>query len=98
MKAGPAWWLWVVLVATAVTGPAVAVKVSADRTDRSVEQARIAAETAQRESELVWCGVVTVLDDGYREPAPGSPPLTERGEKIARGIAAVRLKYECPPN
>lgn len=97
-RGGPAWYLWAVLAVTSVVGPAMAVKVSADRTDRAVRDTRVAVEEAQRESDLVWCGVVTVLDDGYRDPAPGSPPLTERGKRIAEGIAAVRLKYDCPPN
>jgi hypothetical protein len=88
---GPAWYLWLVLAVTSVAGPAVAVKVSGDRTDRAVAAARAAQRESQRESELVWCRVITVL------LSPNSPPTTQRGKEIAEGIAAVRMKYRCPP-
>jgi len=79
--AGPAWYLWLVLIVTAVVGPVVAIRISAAN---------------QRQSEQAWCGLFSVLNEGYTEPPPaGSPPLTARGKKIAVALAEIRTTYRC---
>jgi hypothetical protein len=81
-----------VLAVTSVGGPAVAMKVSQD----NLRAAEAAVKKAQRDSELAWCGVITVVDDAARNPE--SPPTTPFGRDLAAGIAAVRAKYQCPPS
>lgn len=87
-------YLWVVLTFTIVAAQASGIYVSRRNLDASEQKLR----DAQHQSEQAWCGVITVIDDGYRNPVPGAPPLTPRGRKIAEGIAEIRLKYRCPPS
>lgn len=79
-EARPGWRLWMVFVITAVTGAGGSIGVS---------------RYNQHQSEQAWCDVVTVLNEAYTDPDPGSPPLTTRGERLARGIAKVARKYHC---
>lgn len=92
MTGRPGWYLWAVLAVTSVAGPAVAVKVSQD----NLRAAEAAVKQAQRESELAWCGVITVVDDAARNPK--SPPATQFGRDLAAGIADIRKRYQCPPS
>lgn len=78
--ARPAWYVYLVVMLTAVMAAGASI---------------LSSKHDQRESEQVWCDVVTVLDDAYTNPDPGSPPLTARGERLAKGIAAVGRKYDC---
>jgi hypothetical protein len=79
--AGPAWYLWLVLIVTAVAGPVIAIRISSAN---------------QRQSEQAWCGLLSVLNEGYTEPAPaGTPPLTARGKKIAVALAEIQNTYRC---
>jgi hypothetical protein len=48
--------------------------------------------TVVRLSERKWCELVSTLDAGYGEPVAGSPPLNERGKKIARDIHDLRIR------
>lgn len=48
---------------------------------------RVAAQAGQR-----WCGIVTTLDDAYRQ----TPPQTPAGRKIARDIRQLRADFDCP--
>ena len=52
----------------------------------------IYSNEAARQSEQRWCGVVTTLDDAYRQ----SPPQTPAGQKIARDIRQLRADFGCP--
>lgn len=74
------WWLMVVALVYVVLAPTVSIAISSYN---------------QRQSEKAWCDVVSTLDDAYRNPDPGSPPLTARGKKIADGISRVRVQYHC---
>jgi hypothetical protein len=76
--ARPGWYWWAVMAVTAVAGPSIAIGISRHN---------------QRQSEQVWCDVITVMDDAYRDPA--APPTSEVGRKIAAGIARVRAAYHC---
>lgn len=50
------------------------------------------ANAAARQSEQRWCGVVSTLDDAYRE----TPPQTPAGQKIATNIRRLRADFGCP--
>ena len=98
LAVAPAWYLWLVLAVTAVGGPALAIKISGDnqrRSEAALAAQQQEADRRQRQSERAWCGLFTVLEEGYTAPAPGSPPLTVRGQRIAKGIAEVRGTYRC---
>ncbi|MGJ3230073.1 hypothetical protein [Micromonospora sp. RV43] len=43
------------------------------------------------QSERQWCGVVTTMDDAYRQ----TPPQTPAGRKIAKDIAQLRIDFGC---
>lgn len=47
---------------------------------------------AAHESERKWCGVVSTMDDAYRD----TPPQTPTGRKIAADIARLRADFGCP--
>ncbi|MEU8334789.1 hypothetical protein [Micromonospora tulbaghiae] len=55
------------------------------------ERAERRAEQIDRESNRRWCGVVTTLDDAYRQ----TPPQTPAGKKIAKDIAELRIEFGC---
>lgn len=76
----PGWYWWAVMAVTAVIGPALAITISSYQ---------------RRESERAWCEVITVLDEGYRNPDPNLPPLNPRGERLRDGIIHVGRKYHC---
>ena len=44
-----------------------------------------------RENQRQWCGVVTTMDDAYRQ----TPPQTPAGRKIATDIAQLRVEFGC---
>ncbi|MEU6387665.1 hypothetical protein ABZ847_29375 [Streptomyces bauhiniae] len=46
-----------------------------------------AAQSVQR-----WCGVVSTLDDAYRQ----APPQTPTGRQIADDIRRLRADFNCP--
>ncbi|MEV4212911.1 hypothetical protein [Micromonospora sp. NPDC049662] len=52
----------------------------------------IYSNEAARQSERRWCGVVSTLDDAYRQ----TPPQTPAGLKIARDIRQLRADFGCP--
>jgi len=52
----------------------------------------IYSNEAARQSEQRWCGVVSTLDDAYRQ----TPPQTPAGQKIARDIRQLRADFGCP--
>lgn len=52
------------------------------------------ANKVARDSQRQWCGVVTTLDDAYRQ----TPPQTPAGRKIAADIRRLRGEFDCPPS
>ena len=50
------------------------------------------ANKVARDSQRQWCGVVTTLDDAYRQ----TPPQTPAGKKIATDVAELRARFGCP--
>lgn len=60
----------------------------------SAAAAMVYANRAARDSEHKWCGIVTTLDDAYRETPPQSPA----GRRIAVDLAELRREFDCPPS
>lgn len=54
--------------------------------------ALIVALHANAESDRKWCSVVSTLDDAWAE----SPPATDSGRNLARDIADLRRRLDCP--
>ncbi|MDG4809948.1 hypothetical protein O7634_24620 [Micromonospora sp. WMMD1120] len=52
----------------------------------------IYSNEAARQSERKLCGVVSTLDDAYRQ----TPPQTPAGQKIARDVRQLRAEFGCP--
>jgi hypothetical protein len=49
-----------------------------------------------RRSEQKFCALIVAQDDGYNAPVPaGTPPLTERGRRIAEAIHRLRQDLAC---
>ncbi|WP_431895888.1 hypothetical protein [Micromonospora haikouensis] len=71
------WRVLVVVLLTAVLGLGLALAV---------------ALRALHVAQLRSCGVVTALDDAYRD----APPQTPTGRQIADQVAALRDTYDCP--
>lgn len=54
------------------------------------------AGIAVRLSERKFCSLMVILDEGYSAPvSPGTPPLSERGQRIASAIADLRRSLHC---
>lgn len=49
------------------------------------------ANRVARESERRWCGLITTLDDAYRE----HPPQSDAGRQVAADIAHLRIDLGC---
>ncbi|MEU4367565.1 hypothetical protein [Micromonospora chersina] len=54
--------------------------------------AMIYANKVARDSERKWCGIVSTMDDAYRQ----TPPQTPAGRKLAADIAQLRGQFGCP--
>lgn len=50
------------------------------------------ANKVARDSQRQWCGIVTTLDDAYRERPPQSPA----GVQMAQDIRRLRGEFGCP--
>lgn len=57
----------------------------------SAAASMVYANRVAHESERQWCGVVTALDDAYRQ----EPPQTPTGREIADSIAELRREFGC---
>lgn len=105
---GPAWYLWSVLAVTSVAGPAVAVKVSGDRTDAAVRASqRASAEAtakqkaaeedakaeARIESRRLTCSFFAVHLDVYDE----TPPVSPAGRNLRKVYLDLYSRNECVP-
>jgi len=44
-----------------------------------------------RESQLKWCGIVTLFDDTYKE----NPPETSTGRQLASEMSKLRVEFGC---
>ncbi|MGW5556840.1 hypothetical protein ACWER9_06410 [Micromonospora sp. NPDC003944] len=60
--------------------------------NESARQSEQRVSEQQRLSEQRWCGIVSTLDDAYRQ----TPPQTPAGQKIARDIRQLRAQFGCP--
>ncbi len=71
------WYWWAAMLASCLTTGITAVIISLH---------------AQAESERKLCGLITTMDDSYRE----SPAQTPAGRRIQAGVADLRRDLGCP--
>lgn len=89
-KVGGIMVLLLVFIATVGISIAYTNRVNDEAQKRSAREA-VQRERVERESEIAWCGILSVFLEAYKS----APPATPAGKAIQRGFEDLYRAYRC---